>query len=144
MGALRFPGFSDRLGMAMMAAGYVTAAGRPDVPAFLRVCPFDPRVFYAWLRGRVPELDTLTRLAAALGVSRAWLLLGDGAGPALVPRRTPRERRRGAAIIAGGSANTATPPVGGDEAIVPLIRRVRRPPVYIWGLPAEPPTRLAA
>lgn len=115
MGALRFPQFGERLGAAMRAAGYVNAAGEPDVPMFISRFGFDPRSFYPWLRGkRTPELDTLTRLAEILGVSRAWLLLGDGPGPE--GYRSAR-RRRSPAPIAGGSGASvhlmnSTPPVG--------------------------------
>lgn len=125
MGSLRFPGFSDRLKQAMVAAGYATKKGKPDVPAFLRVCPFDPRMFYPWLRGRVPELDTLTRIAEELHVSRAWLLLGDGEGPA--PAKPRRVR-----TISGGSADHPTPSVDDAASGVPLIGRCRAAWVHWW------------
>lgn len=134
MGALRFPGFSERLKQAMIAAGYVTERGTPDVPAFLRVCPYDPRMFYPWLAGRVPELETLTRLAETLRVSRAWLLLGDGDGPTPAPRRNTKRRSRMASAIAGGSANDDAPPVANAAHILPLIRRALRRVVNGWCL----------
>ena len=92
MGALRFPGFGERLSAALVAAGYVRASGKLDVPAFLDKYGFDSRSFYPWVRGlRVPELDSLTRLADILGVTRAWLLLGDGEAPRLPSRGAPKK-----------------------------------------------------
>jgi transcriptional regulator with XRE-family HTH domain len=109
MGALRFPGFGERLEQAMRAAGYVNDDGKIDVPGFIEQFGFDPRNFYPWLRGkRTPELPTLTRLAAILGVPRSWLLLGDGPEPAGLK---PARRRRAPAPIAGGSGAPASAPV---------------------------------
>lgn len=96
MGALRFPGFGARLSLALATAGYVKPSGKLDVPAFIEKYGYDSRGFYPWVRGiRTPELDTLTRLAEQLHVTRAWLLLGDGEGPSL-PRRKPSPMGSGA------------------------------------------------
>ena len=122
MGALRFPGFGERLRVALIAAGYVRPSGKPDVPAFIAQHGYDPRGFYPWLRGvRTPELDTLTRLAEALNVSRAWLLLGDGAGP-----QPPRPRgRKPVSVephpIGGGVSNTGVLPLASLAEVLPLI-----------------------
>lgn len=129
MGALRFPGLGERLREAMLAAGYERPDGEVDVGAFIARYPsFTRQHIYPWLNsGRTPELRVLTRLAEILNVSRAWLLLGDGEGPA---RRAPRQARM-AKAIAGGSANADTPPVddaaratGGNAAYRTIARRV--------------------
>jgi PAS domain S-box-containing protein len=101
-----------RLFEALRAAGYWRDR-RPDVQGFCRDRGYRPQYVYAWLRGRVPGPANLTRLCRDLGVSRAWLLLGEGeqgyvdqvvqafgAGPSpaarsgRADRTAPRGRRR--------------------------------------------------
>ena len=108
MGALRFPRFGERLTLALIAAGYVKPSGKLDVPAFIEKYGYDPRGFYPWVRGiRTPELDTLTRLAEQLNVTRAWLLLGDGEGPSL-------PRRKSAPMGSTGKGTPRRPPRTGS------------------------------
>lgn len=79
---LHFPGVGKRMTERLLALGYVTAAGKPAYALFIREKGFDPRYFYAWLKGRTPSGANLEKLVADLETTKGWLLHEEGApGP---------------------------------------------------------------
>lgn len=79
----RFLGVGDRIKARLEALGY-WRDGRADVGRFCREHGYDPRGFYAWLRGRVPA-TYLNQLARDLRTTPQQLLHG-GDGPSQRPR----------------------------------------------------------
>ncbi len=69
-------GTGDRIRGRLRALGY-WKKGRPDVQRFCRERGYLPQYDYAWLEGRVPQFENLTRLGGDLAVPPAWLLFGD-------------------------------------------------------------------
>lgn len=53
---------------------------------------YRPQYVYAWLKDRIPGYENLRRLSKDLGVSMAWLILGDD-GMARPSERRPAELR---------------------------------------------------
>jgi hypothetical protein len=85
------PGTDHRLRQRLIELGYVQDDGSPDASRFMREhrqknYAYDPRNFYAWLnKGRTPSGRHLDILCENLGVSRSWLVFGEG----------PKSTRRG-------------------------------------------------
>lgn len=88
---MKFPGLSHRITQRLLALGYRRQDGRPDVARFCRVKGWDPRGFYPYLKGRMPNEVQLPRLARDLETSVPWLLHGDqGVREVEPPERTHR------------------------------------------------------
>jgi hypothetical protein len=109
MKGFRYPGVSDRLGQALREIGYVRDDGKLDLMRFAREHGFQYLDVYPWLaKGTTPSYENTLRLAAALGKSPAWILLGDTANDVPAPPTTSTRSRRvvkaalaGAALAAG-------------------------------------------
>jgi len=76
MNTLDIQGFGDRVHERLVALGYVKR-DKPDVSRFCREMDYRPQYVYAWLKGRLPRLGSLERLASDLEVSPAWLMFGE-------------------------------------------------------------------
>lgn len=68
----RLPGFGDRLRSALVTA-HMTQAD------LARATGKSSGSVVRWLRGEIPELETLRRIAGATHTPMAWLLLGKDA-----------------------------------------------------------------
>jgi hypothetical protein len=93
----RTPGVGKRIADRLRAGGYVQASGKPDVGRFALLYGWDKTVLYEWIADRRTPTRELDRLSQDLGVTRSWLLFGEGPAP-----RGPLGRPR-YAPIAGGS-----------------------------------------
>lgn len=89
----RFPGTGERIKERLLALGYVTPEGKPDIARFIKTHHYDARSFYPWTKGRTPAGENLERLVLDLRCSPAWLLFGQEV----------------AHPIAGGSTDDGTP-----------------------------------
>ena len=96
----RYLGVGPRIAQQLLLLGYKRADGKPDVREFCLERKYDKSIFYEWLGDRSTPTKEMERLATDLGVSRSWLLLGEGSHP----RRRP-------VPIAGGSGPARTPSV---------------------------------
>ena len=101
---MRYPhqdGVGARIKKQLVALGYRTPRGKPDIGRFIRERGYDGRYFYRWANKDVtPAEPYLTRLCGDLGVSPAYLVFGEDG------RVTPK--RRQAYPITGGSGETGT------------------------------------
>lgn len=101
---MRYPhqdGVGARIKKQLVALGYKTAKGGPDIGRFIRERGYDGRYFYRWANKDVtPAEPYLTRLCADLGLSPAYLVFGEDGS------RKPK--RRATYPIAGGSADAGT------------------------------------
>ena len=73
------PGLGARLAERLQGCGY-WRNGKPDVRRFCHDRGYLPQYVYGWLKGRVPRMRNLDKLARDLRTSRAWLLFGDASG----------------------------------------------------------------
>src|SRR3972149_1584746 len=73
------PGLGARLAERPPGCGY-GGNGKPDVRRFCHDRGYLPQYVYGWLKGRVPRMRNLDKLARDLRTSRAWLLFGDASG----------------------------------------------------------------
>jgi PAS domain S-box-containing protein len=85
----RIEGLAERIAERMQALGY-WKRDRPDVRRFCEARGYTPQYVYGWLRGRMPTLPYLNRLADDFGVTVEWLALGGGVAERAGPPRRDR------------------------------------------------------
>lgn len=99
---LRIPGLTERILARLRTLGYWKDGG-PEVRRFSRDHELEDVYVHRWVkRGVTPTWPHLQTLAEALGVSIAWLLLGEAsayhpqgrARPVQARRRKPLSRKR--------------------------------------------------
>lgn len=100
---MRYPhheGIGKRIKKQLLALGFKTPKGQPDIGRFIRERGYDGRYFYRWANKDVtPTEPYLTRLCADLRVSPAYLVFGENG--ALKPKR-PRHPIAGGSAVADG------------------------------------------
>jgi hypothetical protein len=100
---MRYPhhdGIGGRIKKRLLALGFRTPEGTPDIGRFIRERGYDGRYFYRWANKNVtPAEPYLTRLCADLGVSPAYLVFGETG--AVKPKKYARP-------IGGGSGEGGT------------------------------------
>lgn len=72
----QIPGIGERLKKSLKELGY-TRKGRIDLARFALEHQYHVVYLHKWVKGVNPSYHYLKRLALDLGVSPAWLLLGD-------------------------------------------------------------------
>jgi len=106
----KWPGIGERIRERLRAIGY-WKADKPDVLRFCIERGYIPTYVYKWLTDTTPSRENLYKLGRDLGVTAAWLLLGDEAAP----RESPRGRKQRRPVpIAGGSAQAQPRPAGSE------------------------------
>lgn len=114
---MRYPhheGIGKRIKNRLVALGFKTPAGQPDIGRFIREHGYDGRYFYRWANKDVtPAEPYLTRLCGDLRVSPAYLVFGESG--ALKPKKYAHP-------IGGGSGDGGTTPLAKLAEILPLIR----------------------
>ena len=88
--AREFPGFKDRLLARLGELGYTSPYRFCEAKGYM------PNKVYRWTAGQTPTIDELRRLSLDLGVSMAWLLLGEESSDSGGGRQSRK-------VIAGGS-----------------------------------------
>jgi len=109
----KWPGIGGRIRERLRAIGY-WKADKPDVMRFCIERGYIPTYVYKWLTDTTPSRENLYQLGDDLGVTAAWLLLGEDASAG---SRRPRGRKpRRPVPIAGGSAQAEPRPAGSEAA----------------------------
>lgn len=114
---MRYPhhaGIGKRIKKQLVALGFKTPSGQPDIGRFIRERGYDGRYFYRWANKDVtPTEPYLSRLCEDLRLSPAYLVFGENG--TVTPKRKPRP-------IAGGSAPDGGLPMASLEDVLLLIR----------------------
>jgi hypothetical protein len=117
-------GIGARIKKQLLARGFKTEDGKPDIGRFIREHGYDGRYFYRWANKNVtPAEPYLTRLCADLGVSPAYLVFGESGS--IKPKKY-------ASPIGGGSGLGGTTPLANLAEILPLIGSWLRQ--WVWPL----------
>ena len=114
---MRYPhhdGIGNRIKKRLLALGFRTSEGTPDLGRFIRERGYDGRYFYRWANKNVtPAEPYLSRLCGDLGVTPGYLVFGETA--TLKPKKYARP-------IGGGSTNGGTERLANLLEVLPLIR----------------------
>lgn len=115
---MRYPhhaGIGKRIKKQLVALGFKTPSGQPDIGRFIRERGYDGRYFYRWANKDVtPTEPYLSRLCADLGISLGYLVFGEDS--AAKPKRRARHP------IGGGSGQGDGRPLASLAEVLLLIR----------------------